>query len=146
MVFHFLKCPTLILIMNFINTIIPAREDKMENVCCETAANISEKTVTMAMLEPGSRGMIKSFILNCEDSHSCRFVRRLKEIGLHMGAHFEILKNSGNGEISVVCEGSTIALGRGMADKITVELSNGSIMEGSIFGRFCRKFGIKCRP
>lgn len=132
--------------MNFISTIIPAKGRSMENACCEAPLNIDEKLVTLAMLEAGSRGVIKNFILNCEDSHSCRFVRRLKEIGLHHGAHFEILKNCGNGELSLSVEGATIALGRGMADKINVELSNGALVEGSVFGRFCRKFGIKCRP
>ena len=81
------------------------------------------------MLEAGSKGVIKSFIMNCEDPEACHFVRRLKEIGLHTGARFEILKNSGNGEISVSCEGATLALGRGMADKIYVEVFDGEVME-----------------
>lgn len=118
----------------------------MQNACCEAPAQGHEKTVTMAMLEPGSKGTIKSFILNCEDNHSCRFVRRMKEMGLYLGARFEVLKNAGNGEISVSVEGSTMALGRGMADKINIELTNGTVMEGTVFGRFCRRFGIKCRP
>jgi len=118
----------------------------MENVCCETPAQIIDKVITLSMLEEGSKGMIISYLMNCEDSHSCRFVRRLKEMGLHKGAKFEVLKNSGNGEISIACEGATLALGRGMAEKINVEISNGSIIANTTFSRFCRKFGIKCRP
>lgn len=117
----------------------------MQEVCCETPANPCEKVLTLAMLEAGSKGVIKNFIMNCEDNKSCRFIRRLKEIGLHSGAHFEVLKNSGNGEISVSCEGSTLALGRGMADKINVEVTNGTVMGDNMFSRFCRKFGIKCQ-
>lgn len=83
--------------------------------------------------------------MNCEDSQSCKFVRRLKEMGMHLGARFEVLKNDG-GQLSVFCEGSTLAFGQGMADKIVVELSDGEVMEGTMFGRICRKFGIKCRP
>jgi len=117
----------------------------MENLCCEAPEEISAKVLTLAMLEPGSKGVVKSFVMNCEDNHSCRFVRRLKEIGLFIGARFEVLKNPGNGEISVSCDGATLALGQGMADKIHVELSEGVVMEGSVFGRFCKKFGIRCR-
>jgi len=118
----------------------------MQEVCCETPVELCEKVLTMAMLEAGSKGVIKSFIMNCEDTHSCRFVRRLKEIGLHTGAHFEILKNSGTGEISVSCEGTTLALGRGMADKINVEVSAGTVSQNTMFGKFCRRFGIRCQP
>ena len=118
----------------------------MENVCCGAATSVTKETVTMSMLEPGSKGVIRSFIMNCEDSESCHFVRRLKEIGLHTGARFEVLKNSGNGEISVFCEGASLALGRGMAEKIYVEVQDGELIEGSVFGRICRKFGIRCRP
>ncbi|PLX68011.1 MAG: hypothetical protein C0603_07830 [Denitrovibrio sp.] len=118
----------------------------MENVCCESPSKIKNSVLTMAMLEPGSKGHIKDFIMNCEDNGSCTFVRRLKEIGLYSGAYFEVLKNNGNGEISVSCQGSTLALGRGMADKINVEISDGSVISGSFIGRFCRSFGIKCRP
>lgn len=120
----------------------------MENICCEAPAGIENKVLTLAMLEAGSKGIIKDYIMNCEDAGSCHFVRRLKEIGLHSGgAHFEVLKkNNGNGELSISCQGATLALGRGMADKINVELSDGSVAEGTFVGRFCRRFGIKCRP
>jgi len=118
----------------------------MQELCCETPPSVREKVLTMAMLEPGSRGVIKNFIMNCEDNQSCRFVRRLKEIGLHTGARFEVLKNSGSGELSVACEGTTLALGRGMADKINVELSDGVVISGSVFSKFCKKFGIRCQP
>jgi len=118
----------------------------MNSTCCETLPDVKEKNLTMSMLESGSKGIIKSIKMNCDDSESCRFVRRLKEMGLHIGAHFEVMKNSGSGEVSVYCEGTTLALGQGMADKINVELSNGAVMEGTMFGRICRKIGIKCRP
>lgn len=117
----------------------------MEQTCCHAPVALKEDVVTMAMLEPGSKGVIKSFVMNCEDSQSCRFVRRLKEMGLYAGARFEVLKNSGKCELSVSCEGTTFALGRGMADKIHVEISNGAIMSGSVFTKFCQRFGFRCQ-
>ncbi|ADD69715.1 FeoA family protein [Denitrovibrio acetiphilus DSM 12809] len=118
----------------------------MHNICCEAPAAVKENVMPLSMLEPGSRGIVKNFVMNCEDHESCRFVRRLKEIGLFHGARFEVLKNDGTGQLSVSCEGTTLALGRGMADKINVEVLNGSVMSGNVFGKFCRRFGIKCRP
>jgi Fe2+ transport system protein FeoA len=118
----------------------------MEKFCCEAPTSTENQILTLSMLESGSKGVIKDFVMNCEDNTSCRFIRRLKEIGLHNGATFEILKNNGNGEISVFCEGATLALGRGMAEKINVEVSNGTVMEGTLFDRFCKKFRIKCTP
>jgi len=121
-------------------------EKTMENICCKNYAEPESSPMTLAMLESGSRGVIKGFSMNCEDQESCRFVRRLKEMGLHIGAHFEVLNNSGSGEITVTCEGATMALGQGMASKINVEVQNGTAMEGSAFGRLYRKFKIMCRP
>jgi Fe2+ transport system protein FeoA len=117
----------------------------MENICCQPRESALGSAVTMSMLEPGSKGVIKDFLMNCEDSHSCRFVRRMKEIGLYLGATFEVLKNSGNGEITIACEGCTLALGRGMADKISVEVSGGAVMTDGVMNKLSRIFGIRCR-
>jgi ferrous iron transport protein A len=102
--------------------------------------------MTLARLKQGSRGVIKQFLINCEDKASCRFAHRLKEMGLHEDARFEILQNSGTGEVIASCEGSRIVLGRGMADKICVEVTDGEVAEDTVFTKFCKRFGIRCRP
>lgn len=117
----------------------------MQEICCDATSGIKEDAISMTMLDKGSRGTIKGFIMNCEDNRQCRYVVRLKEMGLHLGTQFEVLKNDGNGELVLSFDGSTLALGRGMAEKIAVELHKGTVMEGSFFGRVCRKFGIKCQ-
>lgn len=118
----------------------------MEQVCCKNNAPEDTGYTTLAVLAPGCKGVIKDFVINCEDEKSCRFVRRLKEMGLHSGAHFEILRNTGNGEISLTCEGSTMCLGQGMADKIKVELASSPDMEKSLVGRFRHRLGMRPRP
>jgi len=118
----------------------------MKELYCETSQSVHENTLTMTMLEAGSKGVVKDFVKKHGDGGSCRFVRRLKEIGLFKGAKFEIVKNNGDGEIYVACEGTTLALGRGMADKVYVELHSGIVAEGSAFGRFFKRLRMKCYP
>lgn len=125
--------------MNFISNIVCGKESSLTNSCC-TAAD----TVSLSMLKAGSRGTIKKFIINCDDLHTCRFAFRLKEMGVYEGARFEILQNSGDGEITAMCEGTRIAIGRGMASKIAVELTDGALLDESMLGRLCRRFGIGC--
>ncbi len=115
----------------------------MTNACCEKT--VLTDCMTLAMLKAGSRGTILKFIIDCDDMHNCRFARRLKEMGLHEGASFEIAQNTGDGEVAVICEGTRIVLGRGMASKIKVEVSDGECLDQTRFGRFCRRFGIGCR-
>jgi len=111
------------------------------NACCETMTDC----MSLSMLKAGSRGNILKFMIDCDDMHNCRFARRLKEMGLHEGASFEIIQNDGSGEVAVVCEGTRIVLGRGMASKIKVEVTEGACLDNSTFGKFCRRFGIRCR-
>lgn len=112
----------------------------MTNACCTQT-----ETVSLAMLKAGSRGVIKKFIIDCDDLHNCRFAFRLKEMGIYEGARFEVAQNTGGGEVAAICEGTRIVLGRGMASKIAVEVSEGALLDDSTLGRFCRRFGIGCR-
>ncbi|MCD6324099.1 MAG: ferrous iron transport protein A [Desulfurococcales archaeon] len=47
---------------------------------------------------------------------------RLYQMGLYPGSVAEVVVNRGAGPISVKVMGVTIALGRGMADKVLVEI------------------------
>lgn len=102
-------------------------------------------TACMAVLKAGSRGKITRFQIDCEDGHHCRFAHRLKEMGLYEGANVEIAGNNGDGEVIAVCEGTRIVLGRGMASKIFIEVTSGAMLDDSMMGRLCRRFGIGCR-
>lgn len=97
------------------------------------------------MLKAGSKGIIRKFVIDCDDLHHCRFAFRLKEMGVYEGARFEIVQNTGDGEVSAICEGTRIVLGRGMASKIAVDITDGALLDDSMLGRLCRKFGIGCR-
>jgi len=96
------------------------------------------------MLKPGSKGTIKKFLVDCDDNSSCRFCHRLKEMGMHEGSIFEIISNDGCGGVTVVCDGTRIVLGRGMATKVIVDISNCSLVDEGMVGRLCRRFGIGC--
>lgn len=113
----------------------------MTNTCCDVKSDY----LCLSTLKAGSRGIIKKFLIDCEDHHNCRFARRLKEMGVYEGANVEITGNSGDGEVIAVCEGTRIVLGRGMASKILIELKSGEVLDNSTLGRLCRRFGIGCR-
>jgi len=48
---------------------------------------------------------------------------RLSELGLTPGVEFEVLQAKGKGPILLAVRGSRIALGRGMANKLMIEIS-----------------------
>lgn len=112
----------------------------MTNACCTET-----DTICLSVLKPGSRGKIKKFLVDCDDKTECRFCHRLKEMGLHEGARFEVITNDGNGGVTAVFEDARIVLGRGMASKIIVDVLSGSSLEDSVVTRLCRRFGIGCK-
>jgi len=108
----------------------------------ESEANFKSKldSLLLSSMEVGSRGIVKNFLVKCEDEKSCRMAHRLKEMGLYEGAKFEVMQNHGRGELSLLLDGTKLVLGRGMADKISVELTE---TPSGFFEKFFKKVGFK---
>jgi len=49
-------------------------------------------------------------------------ISRLAAMGLHIGMRIEVCRNRHHGPMVLGCNGSRIMLGRGMADKLMVEV------------------------
>ncbi len=52
-------------------------------------------------------------------------VRRLAELGLTQGTRIKVLKETGYGPMLIEVRGSRLAIGRGVAAKIFVDVDNG---------------------
>ncbi len=73
--------------------------------------------VSLAQLKSGEKGRV-------ERIHARRCaVRRLYEMGLNVGANFEVVKND-TGPVIVSLFGNNIAVGRCLAQKIIVKQSS----------------------
>ena len=73
--------------------------------------------IPLAMLPEGSTGVVKGVV------GGWGLVRRLAELGFTPGARVTVLKSSPPGPVLVVVRGARIALGRGIAMKILVDVS-----------------------
>lgn len=66
-------------------------------------------------LKNGDNGIVESI-----DS-GLRLFNRLASMGICEGKELNVVKNSGEGPVVIDVEGSRFAIGRGMAQKITVK-------------------------
>ncbi len=51
------------------------------------------------------------------------FIRRLMDLGLTPGTHVKVLRSQGYGPVLIEVRGTKLALGKGVATKIFVEVS-----------------------
>jgi Fe2+ transport system protein FeoA len=75
---------------------------------------------TLARMPRGARGKIGRL----PSPHS--LAKRLVALGLNPGAEVCVLQNRGSGPLIVEVHGARLALGRGQADRVTVEPVPGS--------------------
>jgi len=74
--------------------------------------------MTLAMASPGEEVRLIAI-------HGGRRMRkRLADLGLNIGMTVRILQRNGHGPLLLAVKDSRLALGRGMAHKIRVELAN----------------------
>jgi ferrous iron transport protein A len=71
---------------------------------------------TLAGLPKGARATVRSL------PHPHVLAKRLLALGLNPGAEVRVLQNRGNGPLIVEVHGARLALGRGQADRVAVEL------------------------
>lgn len=77
-----------------------------------------QRLVSLDLVKGGSRAIIK------EIYRHGGIVGRLYHIGILPGREVEVLINNGRGPIVIKVGGSEIVLGRGLAKKILVEVTN----------------------
>lgn len=73
-------------------------------------------TIPLAFLTDGTKGVVRGVA----GGHGIR--RRLYELGFVEGAEVVVVKSGGAGPIVVSVQGSRLALGRGVAMKVLVEV------------------------
>jgi ferrous iron transport protein A len=78
-------------------------------------SSLSDEWVKLSGLPVGSRAAIKQVM------GGRRLVHRLLSLGLRVGSEIELLQRRGSGVV-VACEGSRVALGAGVAEKLLVSL------------------------
>jgi Fe2+ transport system protein FeoA len=71
---------------------------------------------TLALLPKGARATVKSL----PPPHG--LAKRLVALGLNPGAEVRVVQNRGSGPLIVEVHGARLALGRGQADRVAVEL------------------------
>jgi Fe2+ transport system protein FeoA len=76
----------------------------------------SATTIPLTSLEPGRRGRL----VRIEGGH--QVVHRLSELGLTPGVEIEVLRRNGGGPLLLAVRDTRLAIGRGMADKVLVEI------------------------
>jgi ferrous iron transport protein A len=78
------------------------------------SSRLSDELVTLAGIPVGSRACIKRVM------GGRRLVRRLLSLGLRVGSEIEVLQRRGGGVV-VACQGTRIALGAGVAEKLLMD-------------------------
>lgn len=73
--------------------------------------------LTLDQLRDGSKAVVKEVGLK-----GAGLIRRLAQMGVVPGALIEVVFNSGSGPVVVRVHGAEIAIGRGIARKILVEV------------------------
>jgi ferrous iron transport protein A len=76
---------------------------------------VRERTSSLAQLPAGSRAVVAGL------PHSRGLAKRLIALGLTPGAEVRVLQNRGRGALIVEAHGARLALGRGQAERVTVE-------------------------
>jgi Fe2+ transport system protein FeoA len=76
--------------------------------------------MSLTTLMPGQRARL----VRIEAGH--RAVHRLSELGLTPGVELEVFQRDGHGPLLIAVRDTRLAVGRGMADKVLVELIDGS--------------------
>jgi ferrous iron transport protein A len=77
-------------------------------------SHLSNELVTLAGMPVGSRACIKQVM------GGRRLTRRLLSLGLRVGSEIELLQRRGGGVV-VACQGTRIALGAGVAEKLLLD-------------------------
>ena len=83
---------------------------------CARCKTERDKTMPLVLAKPGEQLVIKKLIGGNESRV------RLMSMGLRVGDTIEILTNSGKGQMVVVADNQRYVLGRGLSQKIIVEL------------------------
>lgn len=73
--------------------------------------------LTLDQLKNGDRAVVKEVV-----SKGAGLIRRLAQLGVAPGALIEVVFNSGIGPVVVRVHGAEIAIGRGLARKVLVEV------------------------
>lgn len=74
--------------------------------------------MTLAMASPGEEVRLTAIY------GGQRMRKRLADLGLNIGMTVRVLQRNGHGPLLLAVKDSRLALGRGMAHKIRVELAN----------------------
>jgi len=74
--------------------------------------------MTLAMVSPGEEVRLTAI------HGGQRMRKRLADLGLNIGMTVRVLQRNGHGPLLLAVKDSRLALGRGMAHKIRVELAN----------------------
>ncbi|MEA3339733.1 MAG: FeoA family protein [Chloroflexota bacterium] len=74
--------------------------------------------MTLAMVSPGEEVRLTAI------RGGRRMRKRLADLGLNIGMTVRVLQRNGRGPLLLAVKDSRLALGRGMAHKIRVELAN----------------------
>lgn len=72
--------------------------------------------IPLTSLQPGQRARL----VRIEGGH--QVVHRLSELGLTPGVELEVLQRNGGGPLLLAVRDTRLAIGRGMADRVLVEV------------------------
>jgi len=99
-------------------------QHKMEiyGLCAECRAQ-RRPLMPLAMAKPGERVVIR------EMAGGKTAKSRMADMGLRLGDHMEIISNSGEGRLILGRDCTRLAIGRGIAQKIMVSVSDGEAEE-----------------
>jgi len=79
--------------------------------------------VPLTMLRDGEAGIVVSIRSGHGGGRGCGFERRLMDLGLTPGTKVTVVKSAPfHGPLEILVRGSRLALGRGMAERIFVEI------------------------
>jgi Fe2+ transport system protein FeoA len=82
-----------------------------------------KRRVPLAALREGASGTVVSILPSHGRGRGCGFVRRVMEMGLTPGARVTVVSSAPfHGPVEVLVRGSRLALGRGIAERIIVEV------------------------
>jgi len=82
-----------------------------------------KRRVPLAALREGESGTVVSILPGHGRGRRCGFVRRVMEMGLTPGARVSVVSSAPfRGPVEILVRGSRLAVGRGVAEKIIVEV------------------------
>ena len=81
----------------------------------------SKRQVALTALKKGESGIVSS--IKAGDGRGRVFEKRLMDMGLTLGTEVSVVKSAPfHGPIEILVRGSRLALGRGMAERIFLEI------------------------